>query len=190
MDERLPCEAQSRDNCSFACVRAAQRASVLHVLAASEPAMTSTIKFLVLVWFLSCFLHFADAFKPIFALHGIGSGHNDWKHMSQWISTHHPGTNFVALPVYQDVESYVSLREQVNGIIRFISNITDAQPQVYGQGYHLVCHSQGALLCRCIAQEWDDHQISALVSLAGPQVQQSQPRTFKRVTQSKTGWRV
>ncbi len=76
----------------------------------------------------------------------------------------------MALPLFEVVDSYVSLRKQVDGIIRFISNISNSQPQVYGQGYHLVCHSQGALLCRCIAQEWDDHNISALLSLAGPQV--------------------
>ena len=80
------------------------------------------------------------------------------------------GTTFVALPVYQDVDSYIALQLQVKGIIRFISNISSAQPEVYSQGYHLVCHSQGALLCRCIAQEWDDHKVSVLVSLAGPQV--------------------
>lgn len=60
--------------------------------------------------------------------------------------------------------------QQVAGIIRFISNLTDAQPQLFGQGYHLLCHSQGALLCRCIAQEWDNHNVSSLVSIAGPHV--------------------
>jgi palmitoyl-protein thioesterase len=114
-------------------------------------------------------LHAATAFKPIFAMHGISSGHRDWDRFSQFVSKHHPGTVFVPLPVFEVVRSYVSLREQVDGIIRFISNITNSQPEVYGQGYHLVCHSQGALLCRCIAQEWDEHKISALLSLAGPQ---------------------
>jgi hypothetical protein len=127
-----------------------------------------------LVFFACCVLVFglpsATAFKPIFAMHGISSGHRDWDKFFQFVSKHHPDTQFTALPLFEVVDSYVSLRKQVDGIIRFISNISNSQPEVYGQGYHLVCHSQGALLCRCIAQEWDDHNISALLSLAGPQV--------------------
>lgn len=132
------------------------------------------MKFSPIIFSACCILffdvHSAAAFKPIFAMHGISSGHRDWAQFSQFVSKHHPGTHFVALRLFEVVDSYVSLREQVNGIIRFISNVSNSQPDVYAQGYHLVCHSQGALLCRCIAQEWDDHKISALVSLAGPQV--------------------
>ena len=132
------------------------------------------MKFLFSFFMACCFLgiswHPAFAFKPIFAMHGISSGHHDWDHFSEFISKHHPGTHFVALPVFEVVDSYVALRQQVNGIIRFISNMSSSQPEIFGQGYHLVCHSQGALLCRCISQEWDGHNISTLVSLAGPQV--------------------
>ena len=144
-----------------------------------------------------CLAHSVSAYKPILAMHGIGSGAGDWKHAADFVAKYHPGSTFIALPVYEVVESYVALREQVllehffpgslvyllnpdfsvtfgaqqvAGIIRFISKLTDAQPQLFGQGYHLLCHSQGALLCRCIAQEWDNHNISALVSIAGPHV--------------------
>lgn len=144
-----------------------------------------------------CMLHIAHAYKPILAMHGIGSGPGDWKHAAEFVAKYHPGTVFFALPLYEVVESYVALREQVgsfggcfeplfntqqplhfvmsafyqvSGIIRFISNMTNAQPELFGQGYHLLCHSQGALLCRCIAQEWDGHNISAFVSIAGPHV--------------------
>ena len=132
--------------------------------------MQFLFSFLMACCFLGISCHPAFAFKPIFAMHGISSGHHDWDHFSEFISKHHPGTHFVALPVFQVVDSYVALRQQVNGIIRFISNMSLSQPEIFGQGYHLVCHSQGALLCRCISQEWDGHNISTLVSLAGPQV--------------------
>jgi hypothetical protein len=66
-------------------------------------------------------------------MHGISSGHHDWYHFSNFISKYHPGTKFVALPVFEYVDSYIALKDQLSGIIRFISKIVESQPEVYGE---------------------------------------------------------
>jgi hypothetical protein len=84
-------------------------------------------------------------------MQGISSGHRICNRFAQFVSNHHPGTRFVDLPLYEVIDSFVALREHVDAIIRFISKVSKSQPEVYGQGCDR--HSQGALLCRCVAQE-------------------------------------
>lgn len=36
----------------------------------------------------------------------------------------------------------------------------------------MVCHSQGALLCRAVIEAWDGHNVKNYVSLAGPHMGQ------------------
>ncbi len=62
-----------------------------------------------------CLAHLAWAYKPILAMHGIGSGPGDWKHVAEFVEKHHPGSAFIALPLFEVVESYVALRKQVRG---------------------------------------------------------------------------
>lgn len=47
--------------------------------------------------------------------------------------------------------------------------MTQSDP-AFADGYHLVCHSQGALICRCLTEHMDDHSVDTLVSMAGPQL--------------------
>lgn len=39
----------------------------------------------------------------------------------------------------------------------------------FHQGYNLLCHSQGALVCRVAVQVMDHHRVVNFISLAGPQ---------------------
>jgi len=77
-----------------------------------------------------------------------------------------------ALPVFQDPveESWVSLNYQLEHIASYIQDHIAADPTMYADGYHLVCHSQGGLTCRCLTEFMDDHNIDTLVSMAGPQM--------------------
>merc|ERR1719499_2495149 len=52
----------------------------------------------------------------------------------------------------------------------FVENIISKNATLYENGFNLVCHSQGGLLCRCLAQYWTGHKIRNLISLAGPQM--------------------
>jgi hypothetical protein len=82
------------------------------------------MRFFATIFMAFCMTHMACAYKPILAMHGIGSGAGDWKHVAEFVAKHHPGSVFVALPVYQVVESYVALREQVCGAILILIALT------------------------------------------------------------------
>ena len=81
----------------------------------------------------------------------------------------HPGTKAVALPTFNDNESLLQLNLQVSSIAKTIKGITDKDDD-YNDGYHLVCHSQGALICRCLTEYMNDQNVDTLVSMAGPQL--------------------
>jgi hypothetical protein len=81
------------------------------------------------------------------------------------------GQEAYALPVFEgNPESWASLNYQVEHIAATIEGIVSADPDTYADGYHLVCHSQGGLTCRCLTEYMSDHNIDTLVSMAGPQL--------------------
>ena len=110
----------------------------------------------------------AMAYKPVIMLHGItGSAHNFDGFAEELVSVH-PNTTTYSIPMFENADSNVNLNKQVEEIAKNIASVT-ADP-VYADGYHLVCHSQGALICRCLTEYMDDHRIDTFVSLAGPQL--------------------
>jgi len=83
----------------------------------------------------------------------------------------HPGTVATALAVFEDIPgSLPNLNYQVEHIAKDIEKIAADDPDTYKDGYHLVCHSQGALICRCLTEYMSDHNIDTLISMAGPQM--------------------
>lgn len=42
--------------------------------------------------------------------------------------------------------SWVNFEYQLEHVASYIREVTEAAPEIYGNGYHLVCHSQGTLL--------------------------------------------
>ena len=54
--------------------------------------------------------------------------------------------------------------EQVAGVIAYIENATQADGL---SQYHLVCHSQGGLVCRAVLEMFNGHNVSNFVSMAG-----------------------
>lgn len=109
------------------------------------------------------------SYLPVICLHGMGSNANACSTMKSVVQSSHHGTFFWSLAMYENAASFVSLNIQVNTILKTLKArvLTDTR---FWRGFHLVCHSQGALLCRCITEAWDNHKIHTLVSLAGPQM--------------------
>lgn len=103
----------------------------------------------------------------------------------------HPGTNAQALKVFEGTPtSWVQLNYQVEHIASTINDIVSASPDDFKDGYHLVCHSQGALICRCLTEYIDTHNIDTLVSMAGPQMGvydegETKPREERSVESSR-----
>jgi len=107
---------------------------------------------------------------PIFFMHGIDGSHRDWESAIATINATNPGTFMYAFSNYEGrLGSWSRLDKQVSGVVKTMRKVISANKEIMSDGYHLVCHSQGALLCRCIIESMSDHQVRHFVSLAGPQ---------------------
>jgi len=107
---------------------------------------------------------------PIFFMHGINGAHGDWDAAIATINASNPGTFMYAFSMYEgEPDSWTKLDEQVSGVAKKMGEVISANAEIMSDGYHLVCHSQGALLCRCLIEYMSDHEVRHFVSLAGPQ---------------------
>jgi len=112
------------------------------------------------------------SYRPIFMMHGLGvSADWDCGAMAGWVKQAHPGTATYPIALYEDwPASATALDIQIQKVAEYIRKEVNATPALFVDGYNLVCHSQGALICRILAQYMDDHRIHTIVSLAGPQL--------------------
>lgn len=111
----------------------------------------------------------STAFKPVVMLHGLDDNFGEFNDMITWINETHPGTHTWSIDMYNDAFSWIPLWTQAEKIADKISKTTQADP-IYADGYHLMCHSQGAILCRATLQLMSDHNVDTFLSLAGPQM--------------------
>jgi palmitoyl-protein thioesterase len=86
------------------------------------------------------------------------------------IKSQHPGTPVYNLAVFNDAASFQAIPTQVASIEQSILAIVKANATVFKDGYHLLCHSQGGLICRSLTHTMDTHNVDTLISLAGPQL--------------------
>jgi len=107
---------------------------------------------------------------PIFFMHGINGHASDWNNAIAAINVTNPGTFMYAFSNYEgDPESFTKLDAQISGVSDTLRKVVSENEAIMSDGYNLVCHSQGALLCRCLIEYLSDHQVRHFVSLAGPQ---------------------
>jgi len=99
-------------------------------------------------------------------MHGLGD--NAERATSKFKYWLHPDQILIPIPLFENSESQTNLRHQVQVISSWIEEKTKGES--FSDGYHLLCHSQGALLCRCISEYFDNHNIDTFISLAGPQL--------------------
>ena len=111
-----------------------------------------------------------SGYKPVIMMHGVGSDQHEMDRVGKLIQAGHPGTVATSLPLYAGkVKALTPLKTQVSGVIAAIRKLVSANKALYADGYNFVCKSQGALICRCVIEAMDDHQVDTFVSLAGPQ---------------------
>ena len=113
----------------------------------------------------------AKAYKPVILMHGVGSDHHEMDTLVSLIEARGRGAVATSLPLYEKSESFLTpLGEQVQGLAGHIRSMVAANATLYADGYHLVCKSQGGLICRCVIESMADHAVDTFVSLAGPQM--------------------
>lgn len=107
-------------------------------------------------------------YKPVIVMHGINDDAKGMTTMVEFIQDAHPGTEVYNVDAFNNLDSFVNMWEQVDGVQKlidpFISNATE--------GVNLLCYSQGGVLCRGFLESFADHNVKTLISLSSPQAGQ------------------
>uniref|UniRef100_A0A8C9Y8U7 palmitoyl-CoA hydrolase n=1 Tax=Sander lucioperca TaxID=283035 RepID=A0A8C9Y8U7_SANLU len=76
----------------------------------------------------------------------------------------HPGTEVTVIDLYDSWASLEPMWKQVQGFKKAFDSIVQKAPD----GVHLVCFSQGGLICRALLSMAPDHNVHTFVSLSSP----------------------
>ncbi|XP_039530439.1 lysosomal thioesterase PPT2-A-like [Pimephales promelas] len=112
-----------------------------------------------------CVLCVCVAYKPVIIVHGLFDTSADFINLHRFINLSHPGTNVTVLDLFDRSASLQPLWKQVEGFAEAIYPIM----QNAADGIHLICYSQGGLVCRGILSTLPDHNVHSFISLSSPQ---------------------
>ncbi|XP_029441763.1 lysosomal thioesterase PPT2 isoform X2 [Rhinatrema bivittatum] len=108
------------------------------------------------------------AYKPIIIVHGLFDSPADFRDLLGFINQTHPGTNVTVIDLFDHQKSLKPLWEQVRGFGEAVYPIM----QNAADGVHLLCYSQGGLICRGLLETMPDHNVDTFISLSSPQMGQ------------------
>ncbi|TDH11443.1 hypothetical protein EPR50_G00060840 [Perca flavescens] len=109
-----------------------------------------------------------DGYKPVIIVHGILDGPKQFNTIAFHIKKVHPGTEVTVIDLYDNWASLEPMWKQVQGFRKDFNDIV----QKATDGVHLVCFSQGGLICRALLSLAPDHNVHTFVSLSSPQAGQ------------------
>ncbi|MCJ8735566.1 hypothetical protein PDJAM_G00248710 [Pangasius djambal] len=107
-------------------------------------------------------------YKPVIVIHGLFDTSADFINLQRYINQSHPGTNVTVIDLFDRTASLEPLWKQVEGFKEAIYPIM----QNAADGVHLLCYSQGGLVCRGILSTLNDHNVHSFISLSSPQAGQ------------------
>ncbi|KAK0155537.1 Lysosomal thioesterase PPT2 [Merluccius polli] len=110
----------------------------------------------------------AEDYRPVVIVHGIFDGPKQFSTLSRFITEAHPGTEVEVIDLYDHVSSLHPLWQQVQGFSRALTPIMTRSPA----GVHLLCFSQGGLICRALLHTLPHHNVQSFISLSSPQAGQ------------------
>ncbi|XP_035991397.1 lysosomal thioesterase PPT2 isoform X4 [Fundulus heteroclitus] len=105
-----------------------------------------------------------DGHKPVIIVHGIFDGPEDLKNLSTFIKAAHPDTEVHTISLYNHMESLVPLCMQVEDFRKAIEEIMSKSPE----GVHLLCFSQGGVICRAVLSTSPNHNVHTFIALSSP----------------------
>lgn len=103
-------------------------------------------------------------YKPVIIVHGILDGPRQFEILAKYINESHPGTSVTTFDLYDYIASLKPLWQQVEDFRQAISSIM----QSADDGVHLICFSQGGLICRGVLATLPTHNVHSLIFLASP----------------------
>ncbi|XP_057690573.1 lysosomal thioesterase PPT2-A-like [Corythoichthys intestinalis] len=118
----------------------------------------TTILLLLVTW--TCI----DGYRPVVIVHGIFDGPKQFKTLVLFINKTHPGTEVTVVDMYKNMCSLKPLWKQVQAFQRAIEPII----RKAHDGVHLLCFSQGGLICRALLSTMPDHNIHTFIALSSP----------------------
>ncbi|XP_072530398.1 lysosomal thioesterase PPT2 isoform X2 [Salminus brasiliensis] len=116
----------------------------------------------------SCLLAAVLSHRPVIIVHGLFDSSADFITLRRFINQSHPGTNVSVIDLFDRSASLQPLWKQVEGFKEAIYPIM----QNAADGVHLICYSQGGLICRGILSTLPDHNVHSFISLSAPQAGQ------------------
>ncbi|XP_066536050.1 lysosomal thioesterase PPT2-A-like [Hoplias malabaricus] len=118
-----------------------------------------------LVFFI-CFVLFeaTTGYRPVIIVHGLFDGPKQFSKLLNFINQTHPGTNITTVDLYDNMASLKPLWNQVAGFRNAIEPIMERAPD----GVHLICFSQGGLVCRGVLATLPKHNVHSLILLSSP----------------------
>ncbi|NP_956978.2 lysosomal thioesterase PPT2a.1 precursor [Danio rerio] len=104
------------------------------------------------------------AYRPVILVHGLFGGPEQMEMLKKYIKRSHPGTSVTAISLYDDNASSKPMWEQVDGFREAIRPIMDRAKD----GVHLICYSQGGLICRGVLATLPHHNVHSVIFLSSP----------------------
>uniref|UniRef100_A0A3B4AEG5 palmitoyl-CoA hydrolase n=1 Tax=Periophthalmus magnuspinnatus TaxID=409849 RepID=A0A3B4AEG5_9GOBI len=115
---------------------------------------------------LLCVKKYTSAYKPVFIVHGLFDGPKEFKTLTNMsvCCQSHPGTEVTTLDLYDGLLSVKPLWTQV----RDFRAKLEARLNQTKEGAHLLCFSQGGVICRGLLSVMPNHNIHSFISLSAP----------------------
>nr|XP_057909934.1 lysosomal thioesterase PPT2-A-like [Doryrhamphus excisus] len=105
-----------------------------------------------------------EGYRPVIIVHGIFDGPKQFQTLALFISKVHPGTEVTVVDVYKNMGSIQPLWKQVEGFRKVIEPVM----RQTRDGVHLLCFSQGGLICRALLSTTPDHNVHTFIALSSP----------------------
>lgn len=107
-------------------------------------------------------------FLPILLMHGVTADNGSMSDLEQFIRQAVPaGTFITSINSENTVQSLLKpMWEQVTD---FSQKVDELKKRIGFSEFHLICHSQGGLLCRSYIQLTKNHGVRVFISLSGVQ---------------------
>ncbi|XP_066915523.1 lysosomal thioesterase PPT2-B-like isoform X2 [Clytia hemisphaerica] len=108
--------------------------------------------------------YFAHGYQTVVTVHGIDSDEGSFDPMVRHIKDVHPGTRVVNLPYSPNQYTLDPLSVQLISFRRAIEKVLD---DLVGN-FHLICHSQGGVVCMGYLMLTKNHRVDNFVVLSSP----------------------
>ncbi|XP_041843900.1 lysosomal thioesterase PPT2-A-like isoform X1 [Melanotaenia boesemani] len=120
----------------------------------------STLLLLLLLLAAGC----VHAYKPVIIVHGLFDGPKEFTNLTGFITKVHPETEVMTISQYDYKASVTTMWQQVKAFRNDIEKIMLKYPD----GVHLLCFSQGGLICRGVLSTMPHHNVHTFIALSSP----------------------